>query len=245
MKTKILAFLFSLFMIGMFQFSVAQTAASLEAASKIKEQQKDYQYAIVLIDKAIAINDTNIWYYIEKSELELNANRISEVMPCLWKAMLLKPKEAESYNRAGTFYSSIGNADSALYMMNKALSLATADSIKASYYLNRGTVKAGIMDFAGALEDDLLCLKIKPDDISAMNNAATSYRALGNTAKAIEFMNKTIRLDSTLVGPYNNLAFLYTGLDSLDKAMYYMNKAIALSPDEGLVYITADIFIIR
>jgi tetratricopeptide (TPR) repeat protein len=204
--------------------------------AKAKEEQKDYQYALQLINKAVELNDTNVWYRLEKADIQWKLNALDEAIKTVKAAIRLNPSEPESYSRAGTFYSARGMSDSSIFMYNQAIQLATIDSVKMIYLLNRGTAKEGYMDYKGSLEDLLKVLAINPNYVAGLNNISNVYIELGDTARAIVIMKRLITLVPDFVGPYVNLGLTYTEMDSLKEALAYFNKAVELSPLEPLIY---------
>lgn len=198
--------------------------------------QGDFQYAMVLIEKAIALNDTDAWLLLDKAQVEFELNGPLYAVDVVNEAIALDPKFGEAYNRSGSYYESAGMIDSAIFMYDKAITFALNDTAKHSYILNRGTAKGGRQDFKGALADYEEVLKFNPNDISVLNNIAPVYRQLGMPDKAIASMKKVIALDSTFIGPYINLGFLYSKFDSLEMAIQFFDKALTIDPNEALVY---------
>ncbi len=220
------------------KFIFSQSADELIEMADAKFDQKDYKYALVLIEKAIALNDTNQkWYYLKKSEIEFKLYGPMVSIQTLKDVLKTNKNFAEAYNRAGTFYSSAGYADSAIMMYNLALKYTSnGDSLKYYYLSNRGTAKAAIRDFAGAAKDYEKVLAFNPTDIATLNNISEIYDEMEMKDKAIITLKKIITLDSTFIGPYVNLGFIYAKIDSLKLSIDYFGKALAIDPNEALVY---------
>ena len=214
------------------------TAEEFYEKAKLKNGQQDYQYAATLIDKAILLNDTNMWYWLQKADILLNLKYYSDIIPTLKKAMFVKPKHPEPYSEAGYYYEATGQPDSAIYMYNLAIKFAKVDSIKSSYLMNRGTVKTMYRDFKGALADYKEAIVLSPGSshMAILSNMANTYKDLGDTIKAIETMKEVISLAPSFVGSYVNLGLLYSETDSLDKSLQCFNKALELEPNEALAF---------
>ncbi|MGE0637515.1 MAG: tetratricopeptide repeat protein [Bacteroidia bacterium] len=222
------------FIIPLFIFS--QDAETLSDMAQEKYEQKDYQYALVLIEKAIEKNDTNEWYYMQKAQIVFNLHGLHEAIEALKSAEKINPEQTEIYNRAGMYYQSAGKVDSAITNYDKGIRLAKSDTLKMMYLTGRGTTKGRFRDFEGALKDFEAVLSFNPNDAAVLNNIAPVYRSLGMTDKAILALKKLIQLDSTFVGPYVNLGFTYSKIDSLDLALHYFNKALKIDPAEATTY---------
>ena len=213
-------------------FAKSQTAEEYSDLATKKSEQKDFQYAMVLINKAIAIDGKSQWYYLQKAEIQFKLSGPEDAIKIVKSAISLDNKKAEPYNRAGSYYGSLGMADSAIAMYNDAIKYAENDTIKNSYITNRGTAKLGIRDFKGAIIDFETALVFDPMNIAALNNASGCYSELGMMDKSIATLKKIIKLDSTFIGPYINLGFNYSDTDSLDLALKYFNKALKIDPKE-------------
>lgn len=217
-------------------FTYSQTAKEYSEMAESKVANNDYQYALILIDKAIALNDTNEWYPIQKSEIEFKLYGPRDAINTILKAIKLNRKKSEFYNRAGSYYESGGLIDSAVYMFNLAIKYAPNDTLKYAYFQNRGAAKIGNRNFEGAKQDFEKVLEFNPNDIATLNNIANVYDELGEKNKAILTLKKIITIEPNFIGTYVNLGFCYTAMDSIDLAINYFNHALKLDPKEAVVY---------
>ncbi len=78
-----------------FFISKSQTATELSDMAQKKLEMKDYQYALVLIEKAIAKNDTNQWYYLTKAEIEFKLYGSKQALKTVFKAISINRKSPE------------------------------------------------------------------------------------------------------------------------------------------------------
>jgi|SRR3954470_9406360 len=229
-------FLLSSFLLILVSLSVAQTADEFEKLASKKMELKDYKYALELIDKAIAIDSINEWYYISKADIQFQLSGPLESIKTLKYALIRNEKNSQIYNRLGTYYDSGGIGDSSILMYNKAIEYAETDTLKNYIISNRGTAKTGMRDFEGAIKDFEMTLLFDPSNIGALNNVATCYAELHRIDKAIASLKKIISLDSTFTGTYGNLGFIYAELDSFDLAIANFNKVLQLDPNDPLGY---------
>lgn len=227
---------FILLWVFLIPFARAQTAEDFFEKAKIQEEKKDFQYASILIDKAIQLDDTNMWYWLEKADIQLNLDDSYLAIESIRKAIAIDSTQPEPYNRAGSYYQNRGIIDSAINMYDMAINLAPNDSSRFSYLHNRGSAKVSERDFEGGRLDYESVLKFDPNDIATLNNIASVYRQLDMPYKAIECLEKVISIDSLFIGPYINLGFAYSKLDSLDLAIKYFDKATEIDPDQPLIY---------
>lgn len=232
MKKLLLIF----FIAGFICPAQSQTAAELAEMSSRKAAAKDYRGALTLINKAISLNDTNQWYYMDKADIEFSLYGLRPALMVLSQAKAINRKNPELYNRMAGYYMGVNMNDSAVSMYNVAIKMADTDTLKKNYLLNRGAAKENMRDFKGAVEDYEQVLAFNPNDLAALNNAAAAYDDLGRTDKSIAYLKKVIVIDPTFIGPYVNLGFIYSGMDSLDLAIRYFDKALSYEPGEALSY---------
>ncbi|HET8964005.1 MAG TPA: tetratricopeptide repeat protein [Chitinophagales bacterium] len=217
-------------------FSFSQTAEEFDSLSQKKVEQNDYQYAMVLVNKAIEKDSKNQWYYLHKADIQFKLSGPADAIKIIQSAILLDPKNPEPYNHAGVYYDSGGIIDSAIIMYNLAIANATNDTSRYAYILNRGVAKSSKRDFEGAVIDFETVLNFDPENIGALNNISPCYRQLGMPLKGIVCLKKIIALDSTFIGTYINLGFVYSELDSLQLSISFFNKALELDPGEATTY---------
>lgn len=214
----------------------SQNDVELADMAQAKMARKEYSYALVLIEKAIALNDSNEWYYLTKADIETKLYGPKEALKSAQKAIRLNRKNAEAYSRAGTLYSSFNASDSAIFMYNLAIKYAEDDTMRNAYLVNRAAAKGMSRDFEGALADYETSLKFDPNNIATLNNIAAVYSRLGNPAPGISYLKKIVTLDPTFIGAYVNLGFIYSSMDSLALALNYFDKALNIDPDDGISY---------
>lgn len=214
----------------------AQSDAEIVEMANDRIDRKEYASALMLIDKVIARNDSNEWLYLKKAEVESPLYGPHIAVRSVWKAIAINRRNAESYNRAGSYYTSFNSPDSALMMYNLAIRYATDDTTRNMYLVNRGTARQFARDFEGARVDLEKALLFTPNNIALLNNLAAVYSELGRHQEGITYLKRIITLEPDFIGPYVNLGFIYTAVDSLDLALGYFNKALQLKPDDALSY---------
>jgi tetratricopeptide (TPR) repeat protein len=215
-------------------FVFPQSADSFYEKSEQKFEQGQSLDALELIERAIEIDKSNIWYYLHKSEIEIKLHQIDEALGDVKHAIRLKPNASEPYNRLALLYQSIQERDSALLSYQRAMKHAETDTVYNHLLLNRATAHLGFMEWGDAIKDLEKVLDFNPDNIGALNNISTAYKKTNQTGKAIQSLEKIIHIDSTFIGPYVNLGMIYTASDEYEKAMSYFNRALELNNSEPL-----------
>lgn len=120
------------------------------------------------------------------------------------------------------------NFQAAIADASKALQLKNAKEDDACVV--RGTAKAGLGDYAGAIADCNRALKINPKHALAYNNRANNKLRQGNYKGALADCNKSIALDSNSALPYYNRGFVYVNTGNLGGALSDWKKAVAMQP---------------
>lgn len=77
-----------------------------------------------------------------------------------------------------------------------------------------------------------------PDEKNAYYQLGLFYYTLDSTEKAIEYLNRTINMDTLHKLAYNHLAYCYNRLGDYEQAVRAINQYIALAPDEANPYDT-------
>ncbi len=148
----------------------------------------------------------------------------------LWSDVIDKsPRKARGYNNIAMHYRKVGQMDTAIEFLEKALSI-TPDIAKSHY--NLGNVYSARGEFGKALEHYLMAVKIKPSFVNAHVNLGILYQKIGQPEKATMHYEWAVSLEPDTPEPYFNLANAYMRQGRLDDAIQYYKKAIILSPSD-------------
>jgi len=100
-------------------------------------------------------------------------------------------------------------------------------------YYNRGIFKINIKDYEGAIADFESAYKDQPY-IDCPYQICRAYNLNGDFTKAIESLNKTIELDSTLGNVFNERGFSYWQIGLKEKACIDWKKAVSLNNEDAI-----------
>ncbi|KKK57616.1 hypothetical protein LCGC14_3052680 [marine sediment metagenome] len=116
------------------------------------------------------------------------------------------------FNNLGNSYSDIGNTESALLALERAVeinpSLSESRTNLGNIYLNKDRVKDAIYEYRAALE-------INPRDAMAHSNLGNAYIKRGWLNDAISQYRISLELDPNFTEVYRNLASTYCKRESL------------------------------
>jgi tetratricopeptide (TPR) repeat protein len=179
----------------------------------VKDDQGEYQEAIIFYEKSLAINQQS-----------LPPNH---------------PDLASSYNNIGTVYAKMSDCPKALSYYEKALaikqqSLPPNHPDLASSYNNIGMVYHNTGDYPKALSSHEKALAIRqqslppnhPDLASSYNNIGAVYNSMGDYPKALSYYEKSLAIKQQSL-PHNHpgLASSYMGIGNVYRSMGDYPKA--------------------
>jgi len=118
-----------------------------------------------------------------------------------------------------------------------ALPTATpTQAVDARVYYNSGLSSLLKLDYAKAISDFSLAIRLDPNYAPAYNKRGIAYEKQRNFDKAISDYNEAIRLDPNLALAYYNRGNAYYDHGNLDKAIGDYDSAIRLDPNDTFAY---------
>ncbi len=232
MKFKFVAFLLLSILSVNAQKNVAD---SLVKKAELKEKDKDYFYAIILVEKAIKADPSNDDLYYYKGTLELLMKNYKESRRTYQTAISKFPTKSAPYMQMGDFFHDVFALDSSLFYFNKAIKMAENDSLRFHYTAMRGGTYARMKKFKKAEKDFLFACKNQPENPFALNGLSLTYLSMKEYNKSIFWLKKMVVFDTTS-SSYTNLGLLDTTVDSLEMAIQYFDKALAMDKESAFTY---------
>ena len=118
-----------------------------------------------------------------------------------------------------------------------ALPTATpTQAVDARVYYNSGLSSLLKLDYAKAISDFSLAIRLDPNYAPAYNKRGIAYEKQRNFDKAISDYNEAIRLDPNLALAYYNRGNAYYDHGNLDKAIGDYDSAIRIDPNYTFAY---------
>jgi tetratricopeptide (TPR) repeat protein len=138
------------------------------------------------------------------------------------------------FNNLGNTYSDIGNEESALLALERAVeinpTLAESRTNLGNIYLRKDRVNDAIYEYQAALE-------INSNDAKAHNNLGNAYTKRGWMSDAISQYSHALKLDPNFTDVYKNLASAYFKQDMFGQAIATLKEAIISKPKDAFLYI--------
>jgi tetratricopeptide (TPR) repeat protein len=137
------------------------------------------------------------------------------------------------FNNLGNSYDDVGNIDSALLALERAVqinpTLSESRTNLGSIYLKKGKVSDAISEYRAAL-------RINPNDAKTHNNLGNAYMERDWLNYAVSEYHQSIRLEPDFTDAYKNLAIAYCKQERFQQAISQLRRAIALEPKDADCY---------
>jgi len=137
------------------------------------------------------------------------------------------------FNNLGNSYNDVGNIDSALLSLEKAVetnpTLSESRANLGNIYLTKGQVTDAINQYREAL-------RINPNDAKTHNNMGNAYAQRDWLNYAVNEYRQSLSLDPDFTDAYKNLAIVYCKQERFQQAIMQLRQAIVLKPKDAECY---------
>ncbi len=194
----------------------------------IKIQSKQFEEAIIWLNKAILINNNHsIFNNLGVCYKELK--KYPEALNNFKNAIKIKPNYAEVYNNIGIVYKSIENFTEAIFNYKKAIQLKPD---YAEAYNNLGIIYLDKEEYDEAKNLFEKAIQLKPDNPKALCNLSLVFIRLKDFKKAKLNIDKSIKLKKEFQNNYIALGTYYHSIEDLENAEINFKKAIEIKGKE-------------
>lgn len=193
--------------------------------SRISNAKRDFEGANKFIDLALACDSfKNVHYLRYAVDLKLSLNKFLDSVSLYNRLIELEPNEYENYLNLAQIYSAAGSYSDALKVLDSLLQQNSdleeyVIIEKSKIYLKQKKNKK-----AFSLIDNLN--KENPNNSKFTSYYSSYYLAVGDTAKAIQYLIKSIQLPEGELF-YFDLSDLYLSQNQIDNAYTYSNLGFA------------------
>ena len=204
----------------------------------IKIQLKQFEEAIVWLNKAILINNNHsIFNNLGVCYKELK--KYPEALNNFKNAIKIKPNYAEVYNNIGIVYKSIENFTEAIFNYKQAIQLKPD---YAEAYNNLGIIYLDKEEYDEAKNLFEKAIQLKPDYAEAYNNLGIIYLDKEEYDEAKNLFEKAIQLKPDNPKAICNLSLVFIRLKDFKKAKLNIDKSIKLKKEFQNNYIALGIY---
>lgn len=201
--------------------------------ASIYVDQKQYDKALPLLNKAIALNPKQFKAHNNRGILLKEKGRLLEAIDDFDVGLMLDPGNVEALNNRGNTYQQLGRYPEALDDFNDILKRYPYN---VQAYGNRAVVYGEIGEYAKALRDIEIALQGDSGNVHYENNRCVMYFRDGQFQKAVESCCRVLAKNPNYVQAYHNRGLAYKRLGKLELALKDFNEALLLDPYFHLAY---------
>ena len=187
-----------------------------------------------LIQKAIAVNQTNEIAYSNLGNGLRDQKRHEDAVASYDKAIALAPDYAEAYSNRGVALRDLKRHEDAVASCDKAIALKPD---YAEAYNNRGGALRDLDRHEDAIASYDKAIELKPDYAASYSNCSAVLRDLNRPEDAVASCDKAIVLRPDYAEAYINRGNALRDLKRHTEAVASYDKAIVLRPDYAEAYI--------
>jgi tetratricopeptide (TPR) repeat protein len=137
------------------------------------------------------------------------------------------------FNNLGNVYNDIGDTDTALLALERAVAinptLSESRANLGNIYLEKGRTAEAIRQYQAALD-------LNPNDPKTHNNLGNAYMELDRLTPAVASYRRSLALDPNFVDAYRNLALVFVKLERYGQALSELRQAISLAPGDAAIH---------
>tara|TARA_Y200000002_G_scaffold73419_1_gene57549 strand:+ start:771 stop:2555 length:1785 start_codon:yes stop_codon:yes gene_type:complete len=195
---------------------------------EIKENK--YQDALLLINKAIALNQHLEFLYKDKALVFLKLNRVEECIDFCYLNLKRNNRNLDILNILAVCFLKKDDLEKSEKIILKILNynsknIEALNSLGRIYHKKEDTIKAE--------KYFLNALKINSSSLEVLNNIAGLYRDKGKYKKSINFYLKALKINSKNPLILNNLSKSYLDVNNINLARKYAQKAFMLDSKDS------------
>ena len=205
--------------------------------SLVKSNMTTSQF-IDYVKKNMANSNPSELFYNYAVDLH-KENKLADAITMYSEALKTNPDNPEIYMNLGLAQNQAGNTDTALTTLKSAaLKFPDNTQIKdvistiEEEVLNKKLAVAAALyeqqDYKGALAE---YMKIKPQNISSLLGIASTYQAMNENKKAIQYYEEAFKLKPTDSQIAYYIAVLYAESEDFENAKTYVNRSLVLNKD--------------
>lgn len=209
----------------------APSAELFFVRSLIESEQGNWLEAVDLLEKSLALAPNSIPVLTRFVLTAMKAREARKAVETAERLLNVNPQEPEFLYLFGAASLQNGNLRAAEESLERLMQLRPNDS--------RGCLALGLTlaSQADKLEEARKqlnhCLQIDPANFEARYQLALSFKTHGETAKAIEYLEETIKYVPDYALALRDLGALYLQTGAEAKARIVLEKAVSLDPNDA------------
>ena len=197
----------------------------------LESEQGKAAESLALLEKALAAEPDSTAILRQYVISAIRASENGKAFKAAEKLLQLSPNEPEFLYLYGASSLQNGNLKAAESSLTKYFEIRPQDA--------RGCVALGLVFAAQADKLDVArrqmekCIEINPNNTEAKYQLGLSYKAAGDTAKAVEYFEATVREAPNYASALRDLGAVYMQAGAEAKARVVLEKSVALEPNDA------------
>ena len=190
--------------------------------------------SIAQYDMAVTLSPNAAHLWNEKGNAHLSRGEDDLAEAAYLHSLDLDARYEQTYMLLADFYERRERYDEEIAILRQGI---VEMSNRAQLYSYLGVALARVNDLPGAAEANLKVIELQPTNVGAMRNLAIIYRDMGETDKAIEYLERALAM--TPVDATEELKLLrrlgielYTLANRPDDVLFQYEQLRAISPDD-------------
>jgi tetratricopeptide (TPR) repeat protein len=192
------------------------------------QRNKDWVDEIALYQDCVKKAPAKARPYNNLGAALMRANRLTEAVEQLQKALDIKPDFVDAHYNLGYALSRQGKLVEGIDQFRETLRL-DPDNFEA---LNNMGVSLAIQGrYKEAVQYLETALNLNPNDADANNNIAMAFYHLGDMEAAARHLTRALSLNPRYAGAHNNFGLVMRDKGQIDAAYHHFSRALELDPN--------------
>ena len=196
----------------------------LRSMAAIYKNNKDYENAIIYLEKAKTIDDNDINIILLESNIRWEMGEVDNYEKLITKALEIDPNNVDLYFNLGVISSDKGDVDLAMSYYDKAIE---TDKLYKKAYLNAAAL---ILQKESKIIEEMNSLGTSNADYNRYDELKIEREDLYKSA--VPYLVSVYELDNKNISAVRTLRNIYSAIDDMDN--YNKYKAIAAEIESGL-----------
>jgi len=199
--------------------------------AQLETEQGNVAAAVPLLKKALQLEPNSLDILSRLALTAIKANQPRDAVDAAEKLLALKPEDPDGLYLLGAAALQIGDIQKAQSNLERYTVIRPNDS--------RGCVALGLAlaaqraEIEPARQQLLHCTEIDPGNVEAKYQIGLSYKAQGDTAQAIRFLEQTVTVAPRYAPALRDLGTVYLQAGDEPKAREMLERSVAIDPNDG------------
>ncbi|MDW3646602.1 MAG: tetratricopeptide repeat protein [Bacteroidia bacterium] len=196
--------------------------------------KNNFKKAQLKVDQLLDKNPKDFQAYLLKGEIFIGQSDIRSARAHYEAGLAKFPRNPGFFNERANFYKKILEFDHAIRDLDRAMELASTDTLRNHYLTNRGVAKIEKRDFHGAYEDLMISYAFDSTNIVTLTNLGALVDEIGREDETFFYLEKVIEIRPDFAPAYGNIGFRYQTIGKHEEAIKYFDKVLELKPNDPL-----------